>query len=181
VTLVLEEGAELLGSGDLDAYEFFTPPRDTPLVGDRLQWHRALVLADGADNVAITGRGVINGNGIADPSGEDGIRGPHAVLLGNCSNVRISGITIRDAGNYNVLLEFCTRVDVRDVTITGGLDGVHLSGWTDRPCRDVTIRDCRFYTGDDCIAGWYWQTVRIDRCVLNTACNGIRLYGPRTT
>src|SRR4051812_7356127 len=178
VTLVLEGGAELLGTRDLGAYDHFTPPPDTPLVGDRLPWHRALVLGDGIDDVTITGRGVINGNNVADPAGEEGVRGPHAVLFGNCTNVALRGVSIRDAGNYAVLLEFTDRVGVRDVTVTGGYDGVHLRGWKDRPCRDVTMADCRFYTGDDCIAGWYWQDLTVERCVLNSASNGVRLFGP---
>jgi hypothetical protein len=90
----------------------------------------------------------------------------------------IRDISIRDAGDYAIFLEFTSQVEVRGVKITGGYDGVHFRGWKDRPCRDVSITDCEFYTGDDCIAGWYWQDTLIDRCVLNSSCNGIRLFGP---
>jgi hypothetical protein len=178
VTLLLDAGAELVGTADLECYENFTPPKDTPLVGGSLRWHRAMLLADGVENVTITGRGIINGNSVFDKLGEENVRGPHAVLLGNSKNVTIRDITIRDAGNYAILLEFTSTASIRGVTITGGYDGVHLRGWKDRPCRDVSITDCEFYTGDDCIAGWYWQDTLIDRCVLNSSCNGIRLFGP---
>ena len=100
------------------------------------------------------------------------------MLFGNSKNITIRDISIRDAGNYAVLLEFTSHVEVRGVKITGGYDGVHFRGWKDDPCRDVSITDCEFYTGDDCIAGWYWQDTLIDRCVLNSSCNGIRLFGP---
>jgi hypothetical protein len=76
IALVLEDGSELLGTRDLDAYDYFTPPPNTPLVGDRLQWHRALILADGRRQHRDHRRGVINGNNIADPAGEESIRGP---------------------------------------------------------------------------------------------------------
>jgi hypothetical protein len=42
----------------------------------------------------------------------------------------------------------------------------------------VSITDCRFFTGDDCIAGWHWEDVLIANCVINSSCNGIRLIGP---
>jgi hypothetical protein len=106
------------------------------------------------------------------------MRGPHAVLFGNSKNITLRDVSIRDAANYAVMLEFTSKVEVRGVKITGGWDGVHFRGWRDNPCRDVSITDCEIYTGDDCIAGWYWEQTLIARCVLNSSCNGIRLIGP---
>ncbi len=176
VALRLDEGAEIVGTPDLDHYASFTPPPNCSLPPPR--WHRALVLGENVHNVTITGRGVIDGASVCDPKGEEHIRGPHAILIANSRDVSIRDITVRDAGNYAVLMEFTRRAAVRGVTITGGYDGVHLRGWIDHPCRDVTIRDCSFETGDDCIAGWYWQDTRIERCTLNSSCNGVRLFGP---
>jgi hypothetical protein len=178
VTLQLDTGAALIGTADLDRYEHFTPPPDGPLVGGSTRWHRALVLAADAENVAITGAGIIDGAKVADRLGEEGVRGPHAVLFGNCRNVTVSGVTIKDAGNYALLMEFTSGVRVRGIKVTGGYDGVHMRGWQGRPCRDVRISDCEFYTGDDCVAGWYWDDVRVERCTLNSSCNGVRLFGP---
>src|SRR6185503_6381370 len=36
----------------------------------------------------------------------------------------------------------------------------------------------QLFTGDDCIAGWYWEDTLIANCVINSSCNGIRLIGP---
>ena len=177
VTLLLDAGAEIIGTSDLQQYQNFTPPNQTPLAS-RLHWHRALLLGENLQNVTITGRGTINGNKVFDPNGEEHMRGPHALLLGNCRGVTIRDISIKDAANYAIMLEFTSQVEVRGVKITGGWDGVHFRGWKDNPCRDVTISDCELYTGDDCIAGWYWENTLIDRCVLNSSCNGIRLIGP---
>jgi len=177
VTLLLDAGAEIVGTSDLDQYQNFTPPGETPLAS-RLRWHRALVLGVGVENVTITGRGTINGNKVFDERGEERMRGPHAVLFGNSKNVTIRDVSIVDAANYAVMLEFTSHVEVRGVKITGGWDGVHFRGWKDNPCRDVSITDCEFYTGDDCIAGWYWEDTLIARCVINSSCNGIRLIGP---
>ncbi len=178
VTLFLEAGAELVGTHDLKQYEHFTPPKGIPLVGSHVRWHRALILGDGVENVTIAGQGIINGNDATDPEGEERIRGPHTLLVGNSKNITIRDVSIRNAGNYAALFEFTNHIEVRGIKVTGGYDGVHLRGWKNKPCSDVSITDCEFYTGDDCIAGWYWKDVLIDRCVLNSSSNGIRVFGP---
>ena len=81
---------------------------------------------------------------------------------------------------YAVMIEFSQRVDVRNVTITGGWDGVHFRGWSNDPCRDIQITGCRLFTGDDSIAGRYWDNTLISGCIINSSCNGIRLIGPAT-
>lgn len=177
VTLHLDAGAEIVGSPETEQYQNFTPPGETPLA-DRHRWHRALMLGVGVENVAITGPGVINGNKVFDPRGEERMRGPHTILFGNSKNITIRDVSIVDSANYAVMLEFTSSVDIRGVKITGGWDGVHFRGWKDNPCRDITITDCQFFTGDDCIAGWHWEDTLIARCVFNSSCNGIRLIGP---
>ena len=64
--------------------------------------------------------------------------------------------------------------------VTGGWDGVHFRGSRQQPCREVSIVDCQFFTGDDCIAGRYWEGVQIADCTLNSSCNCVRLIGPAT-
>jgi len=69
---------------------------------------------------------------------------------------------------------------VRNVKFTGGWDGVHFRGAPGHDCHDVNIIGCQFYTGDDSIAGRYWDNVVIADCILNSSCNGLRLIGPAT-
>jgi len=69
-------------------------------------------------------------------------------------------------------------LDMRLEGEVAGVVEVHFRGWKDNPCRDVSITDCEFYTGDDCVAGWHWDDVRAERCTLNSSCNGVRLFGP---
>lgn len=57
---------------------------------------------------------------------------------------------------------------------------MHFRGGPGRPCRDVSIVGCRFLTGDDSIAGRYWENTLISDCIVNSSCNGIRLIGPAT-
>jgi len=178
IAFLLEDGAEILGTPDLMQYEWFTPPKGNPLAEIAPHWHRALLLGIDVENVTIAGRGMINGNKVSDPQGEENMRGPHAVLFGNSRSVVLRDISIKDAGNYAVMLEFTSEVEVRGIKITGGWDGVHFRGWKDSPSANVSIADSEFFTGDDGIAGWFWENTLISRCIFNSSCNGIRLIGP---
>jgi hypothetical protein len=129
-----------------------------------------LLLGVGVEHVAITGQGTINGNKVFDARGEERMRGPHTVLFGNSKNITLRDISIKDAANYAVMLEFTSQVEVRGVKITGGWDGVHFRGWKDNPCRDISITNCEFYTGDDCIAGWWWENTLVSNCIINSSC-----------
>lgn len=177
VTLYLDAGATLVGTKDLARYRQFSPPAGT--FEARLgAWHRALILGEGVEDVAIAGPGRIDGNKVFDPKGEERMRGPHTILMGLSRGITLRDFAVEDAANYAVMLMECSRVDVSNVTFTGGWDGVHFRGWPSRPCRDVRIVGCRFFTGDDSIAGRYWENVLIAGCVINSSCNGIRVIGP---
>jgi hypothetical protein len=178
ITLVLDDAAEIVGAPDLTLYESFNPSIDPAQASVPVPWFRALVLGIGVENVTIAGRGVINGNKVFDAHGEENMRGPHGVLFGNSRNVKLRDVSIRDAANYAILLMSTSDVEVRGIKVTGGWDGVHFRGTKDHPCRNVTITDSEFYTGDDSIAGWFWEDTVISRCILNSSCNGIRLIGP---
>jgi hypothetical protein len=178
VTFKLDAGAVLIGCPDPDAYDHFSAPRDMPEAKFPTRWHRALIIGDDVEDVAIVGPGTINGNKVFDPHGEEKRRGPHTILFGSARDIVIRDLTIQDSANYALMLEDCSRVDIRQVKVTGGWDGLHFRGSKDRPCRDVTVSGCQFFTGDDAIAGRYWERVLITGCVLNSSCNAVRLIGP---
>ncbi|NLH16900.1 MAG: glycoside hydrolase [Phycisphaerae bacterium] len=178
VTLYFDAGAALIGTSDLKEYQTFAPPSNTPEARFAKSWHSALILGVGVKNVALTGPGVIDGNKVFNPNGEEKMRGPHTLLLGDCRNVAIRDMAICDSANYAVMIEFCEKVEVHNVAITGGWDGIHFRGWSDKPCRDIRITDCRLFTGDDSIAGRYVKGLLINNCIINSSCNGIRIIGP---
>jgi len=177
ITLYLDAGARLIGTPDLEAYDHFTPPANTPEVRFG-KWHSALILGIDVNNVTIAGPGVIDGNKVFNPRGEEKMRGPHTIILGNSRNIVIRDVTIVDSANYAVMIEFSSNVEVRNIKTTGGWDGVHFRGWIDNPCRNLSILGCQFYTGDDCIAGRYAEGLLIKDCIVNSSCNGIRIIGP---
>jgi len=163
ITLWLEPGATLRGTKDLMQYQ-------TAVEGQ--VWYDALVLAKGVSNVAIAGRGVIDGNKVRNPKGEERMRGPHAVLLYEVRDASIRDVSIRDAGNYNVTVRSTENLTIDGITARGGWDGINM-----HDTRGVTIANCHLYTGDDSLAGAYWENVTVTNCILNSSANAIRVGG----
>jgi len=179
VMFFLDAGATLVGTPDLNQYQHPTPPAFLPEARWG-KWHRALILGDGVEDIAIAGNGVIDGNKVFDPTGEERMRGPHTFVFINCRNVMVRDITFMDSANYAIFFQISDEVEIRNVKFTGGWDGVHFRGGPERPCRNVSIVGCQFFTGDDSIAGRYWENTLISDCIVNSSCNGIRLIGPAT-
>ena len=177
MTLFLDAGATLVGTTNLTQYRQPTPPDFMP-EAKWGKWHRALILGENVEDVTITGQGVIDGNKVFDPTGEERMRGPHTIVLVDCRRFTLRDITIVDSANYAVFFQISDDVDIRNVKIVGGWDGVHWRGAPDRWCRNVNIIGCQFYTGDDSIAGRYWDNTVIADCIVNSSCNGLRLIGP---
>ena len=172
VTVFLEAGARLIGTTNLNEYR--TPPSRP------VKWQRALIIAENARDFQVLGQGTIDGNKVFDPSGEEHKRGPHAFNLVNCRDFTLRDFSIVDHANYGIFFQDCDNVEIRNVKISNGWDGVHFRGQPGHWCHNVSIIGCQFYTGDDCIAGDYWNHTVISDCIINSACNGIRLIGPAT-
>ncbi len=175
VSLHFEAGARLIGISDPEQYGQLA---ETPIGKQKGRWHRALISGEGVSNVTITGAGVIDGNKVHDPKGEERMRGPHTILLYNCTDIDIRDISIVDSANYAILFRDSDRIRMRNLHITGGWDGVHFRGKHGRNCRQIEIIDCHMFTGDDCIAGCHWDDVIIRGCTLNSSCNPVRVIGP---
>jgi polygalacturonase len=179
VTLYLAAGATLVGTTNLSLYEPPAVPSFMP-EANWGKWHRGLLVGDGAEDVTICGQGTIDGHKVFDPTGEEHMRGPHTIIFADCRRFTIRDISILDAANYAVFFQASDDVNIRNVKITGGWDGVHFRGAPRHWCHNVNIVNCEFSTGDDSIAGRYWDNTVISGCILNSSCNGIRLIGPAT-
>ena len=179
VHLVLAAGATLVGTTNLALYQAPSVPAFMP-EAKWGKWHRALIVGEGVEDVSISGTGVIDGNKVFDATGEERMRGPHTIVFVGCRRFSIRDISIVDSANYAVFFQVSDDVDFRNLKITGGWDGIHFRGAPERWCHNVNILGCQFYTGDDSIAGRYWDNVVISDCIVNSSCNGLRLIGPAT-
>lgn len=163
ITLFLDAGATLLGTKDLNAYQSAVEGQD---------WYQALVLAKGVHDAAVMGRGVIDGNRVFNPHGEEHIRGPHAVMFYDVEDMAVKDIAIHNSSNYAVIVRKALRINIDGITVQGGWDGINM-----HDAKDGTIANCRLYTGDDSLAGAYWENIAVSNCILNASANGIRVGG----
>jgi hypothetical protein len=194
VTLHLQEGATLLGSENLDDYEYARGwgwPHDEKKC-DVTPWH--FVQAFDAEHVAITGAGTIAGSGKAfwadDRPHEwafwkhiENRRPAPMVHLENCSHVTVRDVTLRDSAGWCLHLTRCRSARVAGVAIRNTFFGPNSDGMDIHNCSGVRISDCDVATGDDAIAlmsskhGGPSEDIVITNCVLRTSCVGVRLIG----
>jgi polygalacturonase len=169
VTLNLDAGATILGSENPDDYPAFKS-----VWGDATVM-LALIYAEDAENITITGRGTIDGQGavwwrrirMADakrfPPGaqtpEEKVeaskvaRGrPHLIRPVRCKDVLIEHVNLRNSAEWNLHPTLCERVRVNGISITApGINAHNTDGINPESCRDVQIANCVIDTGDDCI------------------------------
>ena len=169
VELYLDAGAVLRGSSDPRDYSNRCP--QPTMVEGVPQWYNALITAVDAENIAISGEGVIDGVDCYDEGGEQRFRGPHAVFFYNCRGIRVRGVTILRAACYSLMLERCEDIRVERVNIHGGQDGLRLG-----VCRGVDIIGCDIRSGDDCIGGSGNADVRVYGCSLNTPAGSTLMF-----
>jgi hypothetical protein len=188
-TLALDAGATLLGSMRVQDYR-----------------PQHLIVADGAKNVAIVGPGTVDGQGFAfwtkstilTPGDLKKIhyarihywkhnaqRAGHLVVLSNCTNVRISNVTLQNADGWTCHLLNCDNVVVDGVRIRNPLHGPNTDGIDVDGSQDVAITNCDIVTGDDAVClknrlshvayPHACKNVTISRCTLVSPTNGFKI------
>jgi len=107
---------------------------------------RGTITAQNADNIAVRGRGILDGSRIDRQTR----RRPRMMDFVNCRNLTVEGITVADSPSWTVVPTGCAGLTVRGVNImtwdTTG-DGVDLVG-----SRDAVVEDCFLRCADDCVA-----------------------------
>lgn len=147
MTLYLEAGAVLQASGD---------PKDFPMVdsrripGWRAPTHAGFIAAIEAENVAVRGRGKLDGRGWFWWEGLGDHR-PRSIQMISCDNVLIEGITIVNSPMWTVHPLCCNNVNIHGITIQNPYESPNTDGINPEGCSNVRISDCYIDVGDDCI------------------------------
>jgi len=162
VNLNLEAGATLCLSQD---------------PADFIQGSHTMIFAQDAKNIAVTGRGILDGLAkyefvemrgidpeianeieIARKAGVDMRRyyrtgmQTYMFILNNCTNILLSDISVIHSPLWNIRLNDCNRVFIRGVYIYSDLEkGVNADGIDICCTSNVTISDSVIVTGDDAI------------------------------
>lgn len=155
--IYLADGAIIRGSDDR---------RDYPTDGGRLEadhiynkehytdngeWmtFSRLILIDSAENVTISGRGIIDGNGAAlRAQGKPA----NLIRIRNSRNVRIEGILLRDPAAWNTHIHYSDDVTIRDVKLINDATVPNTDGFDPDASRQVRIEHCFAYCSDDNVA-----------------------------
>ncbi len=171
IELHLAEGAELIFS---DRIEDYLPPVLVRVGGIECYNYSPLIYARDCENVAVTGKGRLNGNsrtwwewkgketkehfrmGAEGVPVEERVFGtveaairPSFLCLFNCRNVLLEGFTIGSGPNWTIHPVYCENITIRHVTVD--TDGPNNDGIDPDSCRDLLIEHCTFSTGDDCV------------------------------
>lgn len=167
VMLYLPHGAELQGSTRyLEDYR-----------------HRALIFADNIEHAGITGEGTVNGNG-GHPAVltqgfkvNDGKR-PNLVFFRDCRQMRVSGVTLKEAGSWTLRLFRVDGVTIDGINLRslaqGNNDGIDVDA------RNVIISNCNIEAEDDGIClksddpGFMPENIVVTNCVIASNCNPIK-------
>jgi polygalacturonase len=151
VTLHLEAGAVLLGSEQ---------PNDYPMIharweGREQETHAPLIGGSGLKNVAVVGRGTIDGRGAVwwkmHREKTLDMPRPRLISFSDCSDVLIEGITAINSPSWTVNPVRCENVTVDKVTIINPADSPNTDGINPDSCRNVHIANCHVDVGDDCV------------------------------
>lgn len=152
VELRIDPGATLLGSASRDDYQ-------------KVRWY-ALVQADGQHDIAVTGGGTIDGQGVAlaadvvrrwkageyGPTGrawrpDESLR-PEILDFANCRKVRVEGVTLKNAACWVETYDRCSDLTLRKVRVDSKAywnnDGIDLVD-----CRRTLVEDCDIDSADD--------------------------------
>lgn len=182
VTLHLAPTAVLLGSTNLRDYA--TGIERCGFVNETCI-DKCLIYGENAENVAITGQGIIDGQGAAFPvTTPDGKRGERPMLTRffRSRGILFDGVTLTNAGAWCSHFFLCSNVRVHGVTIlnraNGNNDGIDLMS-----TENVRISDCTLLCQDDAICFQNMshehpvKDVVITNCILSTRWAAIRSGG----
>ncbi len=172
ITLRLDDRTEIFASDDLRDY--------SPVEGQR-----CFIFAEAATNVAIVGKGLINGRGwrFRQLKGLPGESQPQALPVmmrfSRCRQLKLEDFTYCDCGAWGCHLRNCDGVEVRRVQcfshVNNTNDGIDIES------SNVLIEDCDIDSDDDAIVfktesdvNFPVTNVVVRNCRLGTCCNAIK-------
>ena len=196
VELHLEHGATLIASGNMDDYNADDAYAQNYGYAPEEWRAKHLIMAVECKNVAITGSGVINGNGdsfraepaVAPTNAGYGwrfgtahvksleiMRPGQLICFIESSEILVDGITVKNAPCWCLFIHGCEFVRVRGIRVCNDKTALNTDGIDVDCSRFVTISDCNIETGDDAVtfrcAAQRLKTPKICEHVTVSNCN----------
>ena len=151
--------------------------------------HRHLIEAYDGENITISGRGTIDGQGFAFWYPQTGPREwikhkpdriSQCLEINRCKNVVIQDITILESPGWTLHLQCCDQVRLSGIRIENNRFGPNNDGFDINGCRDVMIDNCHIDTCDDAIVmktthdARSCERITISNCILSCNCAAIK-------
>jgi polygalacturonase len=183
VTLYLKEGAVIVGSVN-------------PLDYKKHNW-TALIFGLNQQNIGVTGKGVIDGQGqlvarnvvnlvgkglIEDPLVDGRAEAPSRPVLiyfYHCDSVKVKGITLKNSSSWTDLYDHCKWVDIDSIFVNSQAywnnDGIDVAD-----CQHVSITNSYVNSDDDgiCLKSFdennRCEDILIKNCTVRSSANGIK-------
>lgn len=154
VTLHMDAGAVLSGDSEPGAFPLWATKWEGK---EHVGVHAPLIAGEGLNNIALTGRGLIDGRGKiwwdAFQSGQmTGDNRPPLVRFVDCRDVLIDGLHFTNSPRWTLNPVACDDVTITRVTIRNPHDSPNTDGINPDSCSNVHISNCHIDVGDDCIA-----------------------------
>lgn len=154
VTLDVAAGAILLGSPDHDDYPAMTVFREPG--------RQSLISATNAHDIAITGDGIIDGNGKGwwkDAQGKrpSGVMGevvfrPRLIVFDHSRHIRMRGVTVQNSPSWQIIPYYSDDVTISHVKVLAPADSPNTDAIDPFAARHVVIDHVYADVGDDNIA-----------------------------
>jgi polygalacturonase len=200
VSLYLEEGAVLLGSTDPNDYKVMNNEGHpvSPKKDDDSQL--ALLLAHKANNISLSGKGLIDGQGrelalnidslyhagvLKDPNYDNRNSRPSETVrpklfrFSECEQVKIVDLTIKNAACWGLSFVLCSNLFINNITLTNRAywnnDGMDITD-----CRNVSITNCNIDAADDgiCLKSYYPgysnDSIYIADCTIRSSASAVK-------
>ena len=197
VHLHLDRNATILGSTNPDDYRAVaTEDEDIRKDNSKL----ALLIAENARNITITGKGCIDGRGLnlalaIDSLHHAGIRvdplynnrrhrpnetaRPKLIFLSRCNNIRIEETEMRNSAAWGLSFDLCKDLTLRKLNITNRAywnnDGIDITD-----CHNVVINKCRINSADDgiCLKSYHTDgandSITISDCHIRSSASAVK-------
>ena len=179
VTLYLEKDAVLLASPFFKDFPQQTVRREARYAK---YLHRALIVAQGVEDIAVTGPGILDGNAKLDGSGEFKERNaenPSFIWFDECKNVLVKDVTFRRSVWWTQAYTRCGNVHIDHITVTENYF-YNADGCDIVDCDDFIVENCDINANDDgiCLKGYTREGCQrgiIRNNKVRTLCNGIKM------
>ncbi|GHV53051.1 hypothetical protein AGMMS49579_11210 [Spirochaetia bacterium] len=176
VELHIGASAVLMASGDIADY-----PDDTHYNRyiNETEMDRCFIYAEDAENIALTGTGIIDGNAGCFPN-QGSIYRPMMIRFLRCRHVRLENLRLHNAAAWTAAILDSENIRISGLDILNSKqyngDALDFDG-----CRDVFVSRCRMNGTDDnlCLQAssrkYPIENVHISDCLFTSTCAGIRI------